>query len=99
MAPKPPCGNPLFLEWLTEIYESLRSSDARSTQTYKKACDSLRSCPIKYVRPAELIHLRGIGPGMVKQLEKRQKEYYEGQGLDVPEVPLQPANTRHGGSE
>lgn len=88
MAPKPPCGNPLFLEWLTEIYESLRSSDARSTQTYKKACDALQSCPIKYVRPAELIHLRGIGPGIVKQLEKKQKEYYEREGLEVPEAPL-----------
>ncbi len=88
--PPPPCGNPLFLSWLTEFHDTLRAADARSTQTYKNACDSLRACPVTYARPAELVHLRGIGPTIIKQLERRQREWCKEQGVEVPQGPQGP---------
>ncbi|KAL8733236.1 MAG: hypothetical protein Q9166_002253 [cf. Caloplaca sp. 2 TL-2023] len=51
---------------------------------YKKACDSLRSCPLALTHPSEAQALNGFGPKICERLEQRLKQHCEENGLPMP---------------
>ncbi len=51
---------------------------------YKKARDSLRSCPLTLTHPSETQALNGFGPKICERLEQRLKEHCEENGLPMP---------------
>ncbi|KAL8912474.1 MAG: hypothetical protein Q9172_007499 [Xanthocarpia lactea] len=51
---------------------------------YKKACDSLRSCPLTLTHPSEAQALNGFGPKTCERLEQRLKQHCEENGLPMP---------------
>ncbi|KAL8947013.1 MAG: hypothetical protein Q9222_006664 [Ikaeria aurantiellina] len=51
---------------------------------YKKACDSLRSCPLTLTHPSEAQALTGFGPKICERLEQRLKQHCEENGLPMP---------------
>jgi hypothetical protein len=67
-----------------DIQEEAEIKQWKAAKTYKKACNSIRSCPLPFSRPQELITLANVGPTMVKMLEQRQKEYYQRLGVELP---------------
>ncbi|KAL9020856.1 MAG: hypothetical protein Q9185_001927 [Variospora sp. 1 TL-2023] len=50
----------------------------------KKACDSLKSCPLPMIHPSEAQALNGFGPKTCERLEKRLREHCEENGLPMP---------------
>lgn len=56
----------------------------RAAQTFKRACNSIRSCPIVFATPRDLISLAGVGPGLVGKLEKKFKDHCQAKGIPVP---------------
>lgn len=51
---------------------------------YKKARDSLKSCPLTLTHPSETQALNGFGPKICERLEQRLKEHCEENGLPMP---------------
>lgn len=51
---------------------------------YKKACDSLRNCPLTLTHPSETQALNGFGPKICERLEQRLKQHCEENGLPMP---------------
>ena len=51
---------------------------------YKKARDSLRSCPLTLTHPSETQALNGFGSKIGERLEQRLKEHCEENGLPMP---------------
>ncbi|KAL8780447.1 MAG: hypothetical protein Q9213_006459 [Squamulea squamosa] len=52
--------------------------------SYKKACDSLRNCPLTLTHPSETQALNGFGPKICERLEQRLKQHCEENGLPMP---------------
>lgn len=50
----------------------------------KKACDSLKSCPLLMTHPSEAQALNGFGPKTCERLEKQLMQHCEENGLPVP---------------
>lgn len=65
---------------------SKRNAGHRSLMRYrlKKACDSLKSCPLPMIHPSEAQALNGFGPKTCERLEKRLREHCEENGLPMP---------------
>ncbi|KAK8869647.1 hypothetical protein IAR55_000215 [Kwoniella newhampshirensis] len=84
---KPPCGNPLFLQWMEELRDAAREKGMKSAEGYSKACKSLLNCPVTYTRPRELVVLQHIGEKTVGILEKKWKIHCEENGI-VVESPV-----------
>ncbi|KAL8676021.1 MAG: hypothetical protein Q9186_007413 [Xanthomendoza sp. 1 TL-2023] len=51
---------------------------------YKKACDSLKNCPLILTHPSETQALHGFGPKICERLEQRMKQHCEENGLPMP---------------
>ncbi|KAL8763430.1 MAG: hypothetical protein Q9184_000738 [Pyrenodesmia sp. 2 TL-2023] len=77
-------ANPLWLGWMQEMLEDARLKNLKSATTLKKACDSLKSCPLPMTHPSEALALNGFGPKTCERLEKRLKEHCEENGLPMP---------------
>ncbi|CAJ77393.1 Holliday junction resolvase subunit Mus81 [Schizosaccharomyces pombe] len=69
------CGNPLFLQWIQEWMEESTRRFPKSYQTWRKAYDSMKSCPITFHRPSQALALKGIGPTICAKLEKKWNAY------------------------
>lgn len=84
-SPCPPTRNHfLTFDSFTEVYEDAEKKEMRAAQTYKRACNSIRSCPIVFATPRDLISLAGVGPGLVGKLEKKFKDHCQAKGIPVP---------------
>ncbi|RKP09827.1 restriction endonuclease type II-like protein [Thamnocephalis sphaerospora] len=82
----PPCGNPLYLQWVQTWMEEARGRDDRNMRyTYKRAAESLARYPIPFQHPREAAILAGIGPKLVSQLERRLRQHCEEHGTPMPE--------------
>ncbi|KAK9453931.1 hypothetical protein V1511DRAFT_50295 [Dipodascopsis uninucleata] len=91
--------NSLFLEWLGEWQVQLENLGSKSHHTYKKAISSLRSCPIAFSHPSELLSLKGFGPAICGKLEKKLSDYCMANNVPIP-VPLSSkAKERGNGNE
>jgi crossover junction endonuclease MUS81 len=81
------CANPLLLSWVKEWLETARERNSKGVTVYKKAYDSLKSCPLPFSHPSETQQLTGFGPKLCDRLTTKLKEYCEEHGLSMPEMP------------
>ena len=81
------CANPLLLSWVSEWLETARERNSKGVTTYKKAYDSLKSCPLTFTHPSEAQQLTGFGPKLCDRLTQNLKAYCQEHGLPMPEMP------------
>ncbi|KAH8808111.1 crossover junction endonuclease MUS81 [Xylogone sp. PMI_703] len=85
------CANPLLLSWVSEWLETARERNSKGVTVYKKAYDSLKSCPIVFSHPSEAQQLHGFGPKLCERLTAKLKGHCEENGLPMPEMPYKKA--------
>ncbi|KAK2812774.1 hypothetical protein FQN50_001103 [Emmonsiellopsis sp. PD_5] len=73
--PDDSCANPLLLEWIKEWLDQARERNSKGVTVYKKAYDSMKSCPLTFNHPAEAQQLHGFGPKLCDRLATKLKEY------------------------
>jgi crossover junction endonuclease MUS81 len=81
------CANPLLLGWVKDWLDQARERNSKSASVYKKAYDSLKSCPLPFDHPSEAQQLHGFGPKLCDRLTIKLKEYCEQEGMPMPEMP------------
>ncbi|KAI9824292.1 MAG: Crossover junction endonuclease mus81 [Phylliscum demangeonii] len=86
MATSNKCANPLLLQWLEEWLQNAREQNSKGAQTYKKAYDSMKACPIAFAHPAEAQQLSGLGPKLCDRLSAKLKEHCAAHGLPMPDI-------------
>ncbi|RFU27431.1 hypothetical protein B7463_g8903, partial [Scytalidium lignicola] len=87
------CANPLLLSWVSEWLETARERNSKGVTVYKKAYDSLKSCPLVFNHPAEAQQLHGFGPKLCERLTAKLKDHCEQNGLPMPEMPYKKAQS------
>ncbi|CAG8463046.1 8991_t:CDS:2 [Funneliformis caledonium] len=91
MPPKhtvPPCGNPLYSEWLKEwMQEAKAAKNNKSYYVYKKAYESVEKYPIPFQHPAEATILNGIGPTLIQKLERKLNQHCKENSQPMPSRP------------
>ena len=95
-------ANPLLLSWVSEWLETARERNSKGVTVYKKAYDSLRSCPLAFTHPSEAQQLTGFGPKLCDRLTDKMKIYCAEHGLPMPQRPEKQrkrAGTHDDGSE
>lgn len=85
--PSQECANPLLLEWVGEWLETARERNSKGVTVYKKAYDSLKSCPLPFQHPSEAQQLHGFGPKLCDRLTAQLKAHCEEHNLPMPELP------------
>ncbi|BGP31606.1 Crossover junction endonuclease mus81 [Rhodotorula toruloides] len=88
------CGNPEWAEWVQELADRAEERGEKSSQTYKRAANALRSCPIPFSHPDDALQLVGVGPKIVQYLVGKVKAKCEKEGLPVPDRITSPARPR-----
>ncbi|KAN0116863.1 hypothetical protein V8E51_002840 [Hyaloscypha variabilis] len=83
----PECANPLLLSWVKEWLDTARERNSKGVTTYKKAYDSLKSCPLPFTHPSEAQQLTGFGPKLCSRLTVQLQDYCEEHGLPMPKIP------------
>jgi crossover junction endonuclease MUS81 len=81
------CANPLLLGWVSEWLETAREHNSKGVSVYKKAYDSLKSCPLPFQHPSEAQQLHGFGPKLCDRLTLKLAAYCKDNGIPMPEVP------------
>lgn len=81
------CANPLLLGWVSEWLETAREHNSKGVTVYKKAYDSLKSCPLPFQHPSEAQQLHGFGPKLCERLVAKLAAHCKDNGLPMPEVP------------
>ncbi|KAK3334949.1 ERCC4 domain-containing protein [Neurospora tetraspora] len=81
------CANSLLLGWVKEWWDTARERNTKGAPTYKKAYNSLKSCPLTFQHPSELKVLKGFGDGITSRLTDKLKQYCEENGLPMPKHP------------
>jgi crossover junction endonuclease MUS81 len=81
------CANPLLLRWVGEWLEQARERNSKGVQVYKKAYDSIKSCPLAFSHPSEAQQLHGLGPKLCDRLTQKLQAYCDENGLPMPELP------------
>ncbi|KAH6663796.1 hypothetical protein B0J14DRAFT_252961 [Halenospora varia] len=87
MANDDDCANPLLLSWVKEWLDTARERNSKGVTTYKKAYDSMKSCPLPFSHPSEAQQLTGFGPKLCSRLTDKLTKYCEENGLPMPEMP------------
>ncbi len=87
------CANPLLLGWVSEWLETARERNSKGITVYKKAYDSLKSCPLPFQHPSEAQQLHGFGPKLCERLTVKLAAYCKENGLPMPEVPTKRQKT------
>jgi crossover junction endonuclease MUS81 len=80
------CANPLLLGWVSEWLETAREQNSKGVTVYKKAYDSLKSCPLPFQHPSEAQQLHGFGPKLCDRLTAKLAAYCKDNGLPMPEI-------------
>ena len=81
------CANPLLLGWVKEWLDQARERNSKGASVYKKAYDSLKSCPLSFDHPSEAQQLHGFGPKLCDRLTAKLKDYCEKEGKPMPQMP------------
>ncbi|KAI9884039.1 MAG: hypothetical protein M1823_004176 [Watsoniomyces obsoletus] len=79
------CANPLLLGWLGEWLEEARQRNSKGFQTYRKAFDSMKACPLAFNHPSEAQQLHGLGPKLCDRLTAKLAAHCKENGLPMPE--------------
>ncbi|XP_041926916.1 crossover junction endonuclease MUS81 [Alosa sapidissima] len=80
----PPCPNPLFLQWLTELRDQAAEKGLKTQYVYQKALSSLKKYPLPLRNGKEAKILQNFGDGICKILDDRLEKYYKENGPDAP---------------
>lgn len=80
----PPCPNPLFLQWLTELRDQAAEKGLKTQYVYQKAISSLKKYPLPLKNGKEAKILQNFGDGICKILDDRLEKYYRENGSDAP---------------
>ncbi|GAA5993016.1 hypothetical protein JCM11641_007925 [Rhodosporidiobolus odoratus] len=94
MPPRLQPGNPQWVEWVQQLVDKADERGEKAVQSYKKAANSLRCCPIPFTHPDEALQLTGVGPKVVAHLTKRLKEQCEHDGTEMPDRAPSPSKPR-----
>ncbi|GAA6043817.1 hypothetical protein JCM8097_002064 [Rhodosporidiobolus ruineniae] len=94
MPPRVQPGNPDWVEWVDQLASRSEERGEKSAQTYKKAANSLRVCPIPFTHPDEALQLKGVGPKIVQHLVRKLKEQCEKNGTEMPDRAPSPTKPR-----
>ena len=81
------CANPILLGWVKEWLDQARERNSKGASVYKKAYDSLKSCPLPFDHPSEAQQLHGFGPKLCDRLTVKLKDHCEQEGMPMPEMP------------
>lgn len=65
--------------------DTAKERNTKGVTVYRKAYDSLKTCPLAFDHPSELQQLHGFGPTLCKRLEDKLKDYCRDNGLPMPE--------------
>ncbi|BGO91146.1 hypothetical protein NBRC10512_005760 [Rhodotorula toruloides] len=88
------CGNPEWAEWVQELADRAEERGEKSSQTYKRAANALKSCPLPFTHPDDALQLVGVGPKIVQYLVGKVKAKCEKEGLPMPDRITSPARPR-----
>ncbi|XP_071767404.2 structure-specific endonuclease subunit MUS81 [Centroberyx gerrardi] len=80
----PPCPNPLFLQWLTELRDQARERGLKTQHVYQKAISSLNKYPLPLQNAREAKILQNFGDGICKILDEKLQRHYRENGPDAP---------------
>ncbi|KAK1797112.1 hypothetical protein P4O66_008500 [Electrophorus voltai] len=78
--PLPPCPNPLFLQWLTEMRDHAKEKGLKTQYVYQKAINSLKKYPLPLKNGKEAKILQNFGDGICKILDERLQNHYRENG-------------------
>lgn len=81
------CANPLLLRWVKEWWDEARARNSKGASVYKKAYDSLKSCPLPFEHPSEAQQLHGFGPKLCDRLTAKLKAHCEEEDIPMPQIP------------
>ena len=81
------CANPLLLGWVKEWLDQARDRNSKGVTVYKKAYNSLKSCPLPFTHPSEAKQLTGFGDKLCQRLTDKLKDHCEENGLPMPQIP------------
>ncbi|KAG7497339.1 crossover junction endonuclease MUS81 [Solea senegalensis] len=82
--PLPPCPNPLFLKWLTELRDEAKEKGLKIQFTYQKAINSLNKYPLPLQNAKEAKILQNFGDGICKILDEKLQRHLRDNGPDAP---------------
>ncbi|XP_018593023.2 crossover junction endonuclease MUS81 isoform X2 [Scleropages formosus] len=82
--PLPPCPNPLFVRWLSELRDQAAERGLKTQYVYQKALRSLKKYPLPLKNGREAKILQNFGDGICKFLDDRLQKYYREHGVDAP---------------
>ncbi|KAJ9162017.1 Crossover junction endonuclease MUS81 [Coniochaeta hoffmannii] len=85
MSDLPECANPLYLQWVKELWDQAKERSYKSAPTFGKAFHSLKTCPIKFDHPSQCKQLSFWGPKLCEDIAKKLKEHCDANGLPMPE--------------
>ncbi|KAF0029040.1 hypothetical protein F2P81_018145 [Scophthalmus maximus] len=80
----PPCPNPLFLRWLTELRDQAQEKGLKIQYTYQKAINSLNKYPLPLQNAKEAKILQNFGDGICKILDDKLQRHLRENGPDAP---------------
>ena len=81
------CANPLLLGWVKGWLDEARARNSKGAPIYKKAYDSLKSCPLHFEHPSEAQQLNGFGPKLCDRLTDKLKKHCEDEEIRMPQMP------------
>ncbi|XP_062310999.1 crossover junction endonuclease MUS81 [Osmerus eperlanus] len=86
----PPCPNPLFLQWLTELHDQAKERNLKTQHVYQKAISSLKKYPLPLQNAREAKILQNFGDGICKILDEKLQRHYRENGPDASIHSLPP---------
>ncbi|BGP15634.1 Crossover junction endonuclease mus81 [Rhodosporidiobolus nylandii] len=96
MPPRVQPGNPDWVEWVEQLAAKSEERGEKSAQTFKRAAQSLRSCPLAlaFQHPEDALQLKGVGPKIVQHITRKLKEKCEAEGVEMPDRVPSPSKPR-----
>lgn len=86
MADSAASWNSLYIEWLQQLWvEAQASNQPNKPFAYKRARETLLSCPKQFQHPSELAELKFFGPAICTKLEKMLEKHCSAKGIAMPE--------------
>ncbi|KAL0970704.1 hypothetical protein UPYG_G00245990 [Umbra pygmaea] len=80
----PPCPNPLFLQWLTELRDKAAERGQKTQYVYQKAISSLKKYPLPLQNAREAKILQNFGDGICRILDEKLQKHYQENGPNAP---------------
>ncbi|GAA5964575.1 hypothetical protein JCM3765_005241 [Sporobolomyces pararoseus] len=87
-------GNPEWVEWVEQLAADAEDKGKKSSQTFKRAANALKLCPIEMKDPEQARELKGIGDAVVSHIRRKLEEKHKILGLPIPDRASPPKQRR-----